>query len=89
MLVDGEVDFHCELALTTMYMYSGTPLERPPLWVATPLERPLDNVNLNINVLISTPDERPPLLKGHFYGARGVALQEGFLYLANMLWRPS
>ena len=37
------------------------PDERPP-----PLERPLDNVNLNINVLISTPDERPPLLKGHF-----------------------
>ena len=30
MLVDGEVDFHCELALTTMYMYSATPLERPP-----------------------------------------------------------
>ena len=36
------------------------PDERP-----NPLERPLDNVNLNINVLISTPEERPPLLKGH------------------------
>ena len=47
--------------------------ERPP-----PLERPLDNVNLNINVLISTPDERPPLLKGHFSDAKGVASQEGF-----------
>ena len=51
----------------------GHPEERP-----TPLERPLDNVNLNINVLISTPDERPPLLKGHLPGAKGVASQEGF-----------
>ena len=41
----------------------GHPDERPP-----PLERPLDNVNLYINVLISTPDERPPFLKGHFSG---------------------
>ena len=44
----------------------------------TPLERPLDNVNLNINVLISTPDERPPLLKVHFSDAKGVASLEGF-----------
>ena len=44
----------------------------------SPLERPLDNVNLNINVLISTPDERPPFLKGHFSDAKGVASQEGF-----------
>ena len=51
----------------------GHPDERP-----TPLERPLKNVNLNINVLISTPDERPPLLKGHISGAKGVASQEGF-----------
>ena len=51
----------------------GYPDERPP-----PLERPLANVNLNINVLISTPDERPPLLKGHFSDAKGVASQEGF-----------
>ena len=47
--------------------------QRPP-----PLERPLHNVNLNINVLISTPDERPNLLKGHFSDAKGVASQEGF-----------
>ena len=47
--------------------------ERP-----TPLERPLENVNININVLISTPDERPTLLKGHFSGAKWVASQEGF-----------
>ena len=51
----------------------GHPNERP-----TPLERPLDNVNLNINVLITTSDERPPLLKGHFSAAEGVASQEGF-----------
>ena len=35
-------------------------------------------VNLNINVLISTPDEKPPLLKGHFSDIKGVATQEGF-----------
>ena len=46
----------------------GHPDERPP-----PLERPLDNVNLNINALISTPNERPPLLKGHFSDAKAVA----------------
>ena len=51
----------------------GHPDKRPP-----PLERLLDNVNLNINVLISTPDERPPLLKGHFSSAKEVASQEGF-----------
>ena len=34
-------------------MYSETPFKR-----SFPLERPLDNVNLNINVLISTLDER-------------------------------
>ena len=51
----------------------GHPDEKP-----APLERPLDYVNLNINVLISTPDKRPPLLKGHFPDAKGVASQEGF-----------
>ena len=51
----------------------GHPNRRPP-----PLERPIDKVNLYINVLISTPDERPPLLEGHFSDAKGVALQEGF-----------
>ena len=56
----------------------GHPDERPP-----PLERPLDNVNLNINVLIYTPDARPPLLKGHFSGAKRVASQEGFHCKSN------
>ena len=56
----------------------GHPDERPP-----PLERPLDIVNLNINVLISTPDERSPLLKGHFSDAKTVASQEGFHCISN------
>ena len=58
--------------LTNVCLFSNTvepPLrghsnERP-----TPVERPLDTLNLNINKLIFTPDERPPLLKGHFSGA--------------------
>ena len=36
----------------------GHPDKRP-----TPVERPLDTANLDINVWISTPDERPPLSK--------------------------
>ena len=40
----------------------GHPDKRP-----TPLERRLDIVNLN--VLISTPDKRPPLSKVHLSGA--------------------
>ena len=39
-----------------------------------PLERPLVNVDPNLNVLISTPDKRSPLLKG-------LTSQEGFPYL--------
>ena len=54
-------------------LLSGRPDKRP-----APLERPLDNVNLNINVLMSTPDEKPPLLKGHFSDAKWVASQERF-----------
>ena len=59
---------HC----TVEPLLRGHPDERPP-----PLERPLDFVNLNKNVLISTPDERPPLLKGHFSGAKGGGLTGG------------
>ena len=51
----------------------GHPFERPPR-----LKRPIDNVNLNINVSISTPDLRPPHLKGLFSDTKGVASQEGF-----------
>ena len=54
-------------------LWRGHPDERPH-----PLERPLDIVNLNINVLIFTPDKSPTSLKGHFSGAKGVASQEGF-----------
>ena len=50
----------------------GHPDERP-----APLERPLDNVNMNINVLISTPEEKPPLLKGHFSDAKGWSHKKG------------
>ena len=65
---------------TFVYWYlpflRGHPYERP-----LPLERPLDNVNLNINVLISTPDERPSLLKGHFSCIKGVASQGVSLHI--------
>ena len=47
---------------------------RPTVWEA-------DSVNLNINVLISTPEERPPLFKGHFSDAKGVTSHEGFHYV--------
>ena len=59
--------------ITVEPLLRGHHEERP-----TPLERPFDNVNLNINVLIFTSAERPPLLKGHFSGTKGVASQEGF-----------
>ena len=62
-----------QVIYTVKFILRGHPDERP-----SPLERTLDNVNLNINVLISNPDERQPLLKGHFSDAKGVASQEGF-----------
>ena len=55
------------ISCTVEPLLRGHPFERPP-----PLDRPLDYINLNINVLISTPDERPPLLKGHSVGAKEV-----------------
>ena len=45
---------------------------------STPLERSLDNINLNISVLIFTHDERPLILKGHISGGNRVGSQEGF-----------
>ena len=48
---------------------SGKPRESLTL-----LDTPLDNVNLNINESISTPDDRPPL----FSNTKGMASQEGF-----------
>ena len=44
-----------------------------------------DNVNINNNILISTPDERPPLLKDHFSDSKGVASQEGFHCIVNIM----
>ena len=60
-------------ACTVEPLLRGHPDERP-----ASLEKPLDTVNLNIDILISTPDERPPHLKGHFSGAKMLASQEGF-----------
>ena len=51
----------------------GHPDKRP-----TPLERSQVSFNLHMKVLILTPDERPPLLKGHNYVAKVVASQERF-----------
>ena len=50
----------------------GHPDKRPLL-----LEGPLDNVNLNINILISTPDQRPPLLKAHLSYKKGWPHKRG------------
>ena len=44
---------------------------------STPLERPLDNVNLNINKLIPTLNERLPILKGHISGTKSSRLTRG------------
>ena len=60
------VDYCCRFPIVAMThtvepLLRGHPDERP-----SPPERP---VNLNINVLISSPDERPPLLKGDFSDA--------------------
>ena len=59
--------------MTVESLSRGHPDKRP-----LPMERPLNNINLNISVLISTPDERPPLSKGHFSSAKRTASQEGF-----------
>ena len=67
----NNVYIHMFTAVNNVYtvepLLRGHPDKRP-----APLDMPLDNVNLNINELISTPDERPPLLKDHFSGAKGV-----------------
>ena len=54
------------------------------IYSGTPLERPLDTVNLNINILISTPDKRPPRFKGNISGAKGVVSQQRFFYTFSM-----
>ena len=61
----------------------GHPDKRP-----TPLNRPLDYINLNTNVLMSTTEERPPLLKGHTSGEKGWPHKRGStvvrLFLINL-----
>ena len=51
----------------------------------TPLERTFDNVNQNINVLISTPVERPSLLKGNFLMQMGWPHKLGSVVLKRLL----
>ena len=53
--------------------YFGTPFGWP-----ISLARPVFKENLVLKVLISTSTKRPPLLKGNFSGAKGVASQEEF-----------
>ena len=65
--------FNVDFCGTGEPLLTGHPDERP-----TPLGRTRVIVNLTINVLISTPDERPSLLKSHIYNAKSVASQEGF-----------
>ena len=53
-------------------LLNGFPDKRPP-----PLERILDNVNQNINALISTLDGRQPLLRGNFLMKKGWPRKRG------------
>ena len=48
---------------TSNLQNSETPLKGHINQRPTPLLRPLDSVNLNLNILISTPGERPPFWK--------------------------
>ena len=75
-------DLYIIIIVAVEPLLRGHPDERPP-----PLERPLYNVNLYINVLISTPDERPPFLKANFLMQKGWPHKRGssvllFLYFA-------
>ena len=73
MILDICIRQETEFLSTVVPLLRGHPDERP-----TPLEKRLDNVNLNIIVLIFTPDEMLPLLKGQFSDAKRVASQKGF-----------
>ena len=93
MTQEGSLNIFIKIQLSLFFLGSPVSYSRAPglIWFTVepllrghsdewqlPLERPLDNENLNIDVLISTPDKRPPLLKGHFSDVKGVASQEGF-----------
>ena len=58
--------------LSVEHLLRGHCDKRPP-----PLERPFDNVNVHINVLISTLDERPPILKATFLVQKGWPPKRG------------
>ena len=53
ILFYGQLTYVLQNTCTEEPLLRGHTDKRPP-----PLERPLDKVNLNINVLISTPDEK-------------------------------
>ena len=54
-----------------------------------PLQRRLDNLNLHINVLISIPDEGPPLLKSHLSGEMWMTSHCNYVWSHRVLrfWR--
>ena len=77
------------------HWYTVEPLLRVHPERPSPLKRPLDNTNVNVNVLTSTPDERPPLLKGHLYGTKGWHHKRGsiiflvifpYLFLVSIIY---
>ena len=74
--------------LTFLYLdYTVEPhLRGHPDERSIPLERSLDNVNLNRNVFSFTRDEGQPLLKGHVSVAKGVASTEGFHCISANLY---
>ena len=73
-----------EIKCTSPLTHTVEPLLRGQLDKRPPfLEWPVDNVNLNINVLISTSDERSPLLKGHFSDAKGWPHKRGSTVLSD------
>ena len=79
--------YHSFLMCTSLFNKYLIKQKKPPLR-GHPYEHPIHlesppvNVNLNTNVLISPPDERPPLLKGHISNHTWGGLARGTqLYL--------
>ena len=54
-LIYLHITSHIMCATSVEPLLRGHPDKRP-----TPLERPLDHVNINLHVLIYTPNKRPP-----------------------------
>ena len=68
---------------------SWTPFERPPWREATPSREVTRHVNLNIYVLISSPDGRPPLLKCRISATKWVATVYLKTYLLSIVFDES